>query len=145
MMLGLVPTAPRNLRKCVLSLPNPCSLWRNVLSREQSGHGWYHPAATAPSPMLHIPVPTVKCIMWRRTDHFFFSLGQEKMSSLKMAGIFLIFEMSHFALFFFISGRGETVNLCVKFSYYHSTDEKIIEFLFLSSGRLGKSEFHSPK
>lgn len=102
------------------------------------------PTATAPSPILHIPVATVKCIMWRRTDHFlfFFSLGQEKMSSLKMAGIFLIFEMSHFALFFFISGRGETVNLCVKFSYYCSTDQKIIEFLFLSSRRLRKSEFH---
>lgn len=30
------------------------------------------PTATAPSPILHIPVATVKCIMWRRTDHFLF-------------------------------------------------------------------------
>ena len=124
---------------------HPCSPGRNVLSREQSGHGWYDPHSH--SPLTHTPhsccYSKMHYVETHRPLSFFFPLGKEKMSSLKMAGIFLIFEMSHFALFFFISGRGETVNLRVKFSYYYSTDEKIIEFLFLSPGRLRKSEFHS--
>lgn len=135
--------APGILRKCVLSLPTPTVRGGMFYPGNRVGMDGTTPTATAPSPILHIPVATVKCIMWRRTDHFlFFSLRVGKMSSLKMAGIFLIFEMSHFALFFFISGRGETVNLCVKFSYYYSTNQKIIEFLFLSPGRLRKSKFH---
>lgn len=91
--------------------------------RNRLGMDGTTPTATAPSPILHIPVA---CEPHRPTFFFFFFFLRAGKNEFTQNGWhFLIFEIVTFLPYSFLSGRGETVNLCVKFSYYCSTDQKM--------------------
>lgn len=103
-----------NSRKTRSKLPSLlselCSQQRNAVIRGASGG---HRQRTPASPLP----PSTCCILtaWQQmcyasSTRCFGGVVGKKMSSVKMTGIFLIFEMSHFALFFLFQGEEKHCN-----------------------------------